>query len=546
VEYEPTIGLEIHVELKTKTKMFCNCLNDPNEKHPNFNICEVCMGHPGTLPAVNKEAVEKLLKVGLALNSQVAEFSKFDRKNYFYPDLPKGYQISQYDLPLCKGGKLEIGEGPLRQGSSEARKKINLERIHLEEDTGRLIHPVRGRPAEGTATTASGRSASNGVNPESEKYTLVDFNRAGIPLMELVTRPDLKSGKEIEKFAKELQLILRYLDASDADMEKGQMRIEVNISVKKKGAKELGTKVEIKNINSVKAASAAADFEIKRQTEKLEKGEKIIQETRGWDENKGETFSQRTKEGSADYRYFPEPDLPPMKFSKDEVEELRLGLPELPAQRRERFKKQYGITDAQIEIFTIAKNFGDYYESVASELDAASPHTYKIGVGASMVTHLQKGYKDAPPAEKHLPAKLHTLAANYMITEFPPLLNMQGMEINELEGIKITPESFAELMVMTFHEELSSTNAKLVLKEMAETGLHPSQIVKEKNLGQTSDIEEIGRAVDEVIAKNPKAVEDYKKGKVEVIKFLTGQIMGLTRGTANLQIISQLLEQKLK
>jgi aspartyl-tRNA(Asn)/glutamyl-tRNA(Gln) amidotransferase subunit B len=345
----------------------------------------------------------------------------------------------------------------------------------------------------------------------------------------------LKSGKEIEKFAKELQLILRYLDASDADMEKGQMRIEVNISVKKKGAKELGTKVEIKNINSVKAASAATDFEIKRQTEKLEKGEKIIQETRGWDENKGETFSQRTKEGSADYRYFPEPDLPPMKFTKDEVEELRLGLPELPAQRRERFKKQYGITDAQIEIFTIAKNFGDYYESVASELDAAS-----------MVTHLQKGYKDTPPAEKHLSGKLHTLAANYMITEFPPLLNMQGMEINELEGIKITPESFAELMVMIFHEELSSTNAKLVLKEMAETGLHPSQIVKEKNLGQTSDIEEIGKAADEVIAKNPKAVEDYKKGKVETIKFLTGQVMALTRGKANPQVVSQLLEQKLK
>jgi aspartyl-tRNA(Asn)/glutamyl-tRNA(Gln) amidotransferase subunit B len=500
MNYEPTIGLEIHVELKTKTKMFCDCLNDPDEKHPNFNVCPTCMGHPGTLPTINKEAVEKLLKVGLALNSEVAEFSKFDRKNYFYPDLPKGYQISQYDLPLCGGGELEIEEG----------KKINLERIHLEEDTGRLLHP------------------------EGEKYTLVDFNRAGIPLMELVTRPDLKSGKEIEKFAKELQLILRYLDASDADMEKGQMRIEVNISIKKKGAKELGTKVEIKNINSVKAASAATDFEIKRQTEKLKKGEKIIQETRGWDENKGATFSQRVKEGSADYRYFPEPDLPPMKFSKDEVEELRLSLPELPAQRRERFKKQYGLTDAQIEIFTIAKNFGDYYESVASELDAAS-----------MMTHLQKGYKDIPPVEKHLPAKLHTLAANYMITEFPPLLNMQGMEINELEGIKITPESFAELMVMIFHEELSSTNAKLVLKEMAETGLHPSQIVKEKNLGQTSDIEEIGKAVDEIVAKNPKAVEDYKKGKVETIKFLTGQAVALTRGKANPQIVSQLLKQKL-
>ncbi len=482
--YEPTIGLEIHVELKTRTKMFCNCLNDPDERHPNMNICEICLAHPGTLPAINKEAVNKLVRAGLALNSEVAEFSKFDRKNYFYPDLPKGYQISQYDLPLCKGGYLNIGDG----------KKVDLERIHLEEDTGRLIHPEKG------------------------EYSLVDFNRAGIPLMELVTKPDLKSGKEIEKFAKELQLILRYLDASDADMEKGQMRIEVNTSVKKEGAKELGTKVEIKNINSVKAASAAADFEIKRQTEKLEKGEKIIQETRGWDENKGATFSQRTKEGSADYRYFPEPDLPPMKFTKDEVEELRLGLPELPAQRRERFKKEYGLNDAQIEIFTIAKKFGDYFEQMASELDAEGNKS-------------KEGYNKA---------------ANLLINELPPLLNMRGMEINELEGIKITPESFAELMVMIFHEELSSTNAKLVLKEMAETGLHPGQIVKEKNLGQTSDIEEIGKAVDEVVAKNQKAVEDYKKGKIESLKYLTGQVVALTRGKSNPQVVSQLLESKLK
>jgi aspartyl-tRNA(Asn)/glutamyl-tRNA(Gln) amidotransferase subunit B len=488
--YEVAIGLEIHVELKTKTKMFCNCLNDPDEKHPNFNICPICLGHPGTLPVINKEAVEKLLKVGLALNSQVAEFSKFDRKNYFYPDLPKGYQISQYDLPLCRGGYLNIGND----------RRINIERIHLEEDTGKLIHP-------------------EGVN-----YTLVDFNRAGVPLMELVTRPDLKSGKEIEKFAKELQLILRYLDASDANMEKGEMRIEVNLSMKEEGVKELGTKVEIKNINSIKAAAAAADFEIKRQVEKLKKGEKIIQETRGWDENKGITFSQRAKEGSADYRYFPEPDLPPMKFTKDEIEELRLSLPELPAQRRERFKRQYGLTDAQIEIFTIAKNFGDYYENVASELDLAN--------------------KDFQGREENL-AKLHTLAANYMITEFPPLLNMQGMEINELEGIKITPEAFAELIVMVFHEKLSSTNAKIVLKEIAETGLHPSQIVKERGLEQTSDVEEISRAVDEIIAKNPKAVEDYKKGKTEALKFLTGQVMALTRGRANPQLASQLLEQKL-
>lgn len=522
--YEPTIGLEIHVELKTKTKMFCNSLNDPNEKHPNVNICPVCMGHPGTLPVANQKAIQKLIKVGLALNCRIAEFSKFDRKNYFYPDLPKGYQISQYDLPLCNGGYLEI-----------AGKKINLERIHIEEDTGRLLHPERGN------------------------YSLVDYNRAGVPLMELVTHPDLKSGKEIEEFAKELRLILRYLDASDADMEKGQMRVEVNVSIKPAGSEKLGTKVELKNINSIKAASAATDYEIIRQTELLESGSKVTQETRGWDEDEGKTFSQRIKEGSADYRYFPEPDLPPLKFSKNEIEEIRLGLPELPAQRRIRFK-EYGLTDAQIEVFTIAKHLGDYYEAVASELDESAKDE-----------HLSKGIKEENPTrEKHLPLKLHSLAANYIITEFPPLFQMlapleiarpagplgaqtrarsltgQSTEIDEIDGFKITPEAFAELMVMIFHEKLNSNNAKVVLKKMAETGLHPEAIVNELNLGQISDTGELDKAVDEVIAKNPKAVEDYKKGKIESIKFLTGQVMALTRGKANPQVVSQILESKLK
>jgi aspartyl-tRNA(Asn)/glutamyl-tRNA(Gln) amidotransferase subunit B len=495
IKYLPTIGLEIHVELKTKTKMFCDSLNDPDEKHPNLNICPVCTGQPGTLPTINQEAINKLIKVGLALNCQVAEFSKFDRKNYFYPDLPKGYQISQFDLPLCRDGYLEAND-----------KRIGIERIHMEEDTGRLLHPDKGN------------------------YTLVDFNRAGIPLMELVTKPDLNSGKDIEEFAKELQLILRYLNASNADMEKGQMRVEVNVSVRDKkprtasprGKQEargkLGTKVEIKNINSIKAASAAADYEIERQSEFLEKGGVIKQETRGWDENKGETFSQRTKEGSADYRYFPEPDLPPMVFTEEQIENYRTSLPELPAQRRKRFKEEFGLNDSQIEIFTVAKHFGDYYENVVSELDQTEGD-------------LQK---------------LHSLAANYIITEFPPLFNMTGLEIDDMEALKITPEAFAELIVMIFREKLSSTGAKIVLKEMAETGLHPEQIVKEKNLSQTSDIEEIGRAIDEVVAKNPKAVEDYKKGKIETIKFLTGQVMALTRGKANPQIVSQLLEQKLK
>ena len=505
--YEPTIGLEIHVELKTKTKMFCDSLNDPDEKHPNLNVCPVCMGHPGTLPVINQEAIQKLIKVGLAFNCEVAEFSKFDRKNYFYPDLPKGYQISQYDLPLCKNGWLKLKNG----------KKINIERIHIEEDTGRLLHP-------------------KGVD-----YSLIDFNRAGVPLMELVTRPDLTSAAETEEFTKELRLILRYLDVSDANMQKGEMREEVNLSIKKPEAYEFGVKVEIKNINSTAYAAAAIDYEIKRQTELLESGGKVVQETRGWDEDQQKTFSQRLKEGSADYRYFPEPDLPPLRFNKNEIEEMRLGLPELPAQRRIRFKG-YGLTDAQIEVFTIAKHLGDYYEKVASELDIAAKDE-----------HLAKGLtSNEPREEKHLPAqaglpvKLHTLAANYIITEFPPLFQMQGLEIDEIGGIKIDPEAFAELMVMIFHEKLSSTGAKAVLKKMAETGLHPEHIVKELNLGQISDTGELEEVVDEIIAKNPKAIEDYKKGKVESLKYLVGQVMATTHGKANPQVVSQILEQKLK
>ncbi|HEY4506907.1 MAG TPA: Asp-tRNA(Asn)/Glu-tRNA(Gln) amidotransferase subunit GatB [Candidatus Paceibacterota bacterium] len=504
MNYEPTIGLEIHVELKTKTKMFCGCLNDPNEKHPNVNICPVCMAHPGTLPVTNSEAIQKLIKVGLSLNCSVAEFSKFDRKSYFYPDLPKGYQISQYDLPLCKEGYLEVKNGDGKV------KKIGIERIHMEEDTGRLQHSSDG------------------------KSSLVDYNRAGVPLMELVTKPDITSGQEIEEFAKELRLILRYLGASDADMEKGQMRVEVNISVKPVGSEKLGTKVEIKNINSIKAATAAADYEIGRQSELLKSGGKIVQETRGWNENSGETVSQRIKEGSADYRYFPEPDLPPMRFGNDEIEEIKLSLPELPSQRRKRFL-DYGLNNAQVEVFTIARHLGDYYERVASELDSAAKDEHSA----------ESVKKEDLAGERHMPSKLHALAANYIITEFPPLFNMQGLEIDDLEGLKMSAEAFAELMVMIFHEKLSSSGAKTVLRKMAETGLHPESVVAQLNLSQISDVGELELVVEDVIAKNPKPVEDYKKGKVESLKYLVGQVMMATKGKANPQVVGGMLENKL-
>ncbi|MBI2057798.1 MAG: Asp-tRNA(Asn)/Glu-tRNA(Gln) amidotransferase subunit GatB [Candidatus Yanofskybacteria bacterium] len=464
MKYQPTIGLEIHAELKTKTKMFCDSLNDPDEKHPNTNICPVCMGFPGVLPVINEEALKKTILVGFALNCQVARQTNFDRKNYFYPDLPKGYQISQYKRPLCANGWLEIGG-----------KRVIITRIHLEEDAGRLQHDAK------------------------DNHSLVDFNRAGVPLMELVTDPDLNSAEEVKEFAEKLKLILKYLNASDANMEKGQMRVEVNISVKRKEQNEkenqkLGTKVEIKNLNSIRAAAQSVDYEIERQTELLEEGKEVKQETRGWDEAGQKTFSQRSKEEAHDYRYFPEPDLPVLNFGEKYL------------------------------------HLGDYYERVASELDTEANRL-----------HQNQNEK----AESHLPAKLHSLSANYVITEFPPLMQAKGMEIDDLEGFKISPEAFAELMVLVFHQKLSSTGAKAVLKEMAETGLHPEAIMKEKNLGQVSDTGELQKIVEEVIVKNSKAVEDYKKGKVEVIKFLVGQVMAATKGKANPSVAQEILTELL-
>ncbi|MEK7076093.1 MAG: Asp-tRNA(Asn)/Glu-tRNA(Gln) amidotransferase subunit GatB [Patescibacteria group bacterium] len=498
MKYKPVIGLEIHAELKTKTKMFCDSLNDPDEKHPNINICPICLAHPGTLPVINHEAVKKVIMAGLALNCKISGDTFFERKNYFYPDLPKGYQITQYQKPLCEGGHLDI-----------ASKKIRITRIHLEEDAGRLYHL-----------------------PEKD-YSLVDYNRAGVPLMELVTEPDFETGLEVKKFAEELQLILKYLGVSDADMEKGLMRVEVNISLAGENGK-WGTKVEIKNLNSIKAASDSVDYEIKRQTELLEAGEKIVQETRGWNDSKKATVSQRSKEEAHDYRYFPEPDLPPLKFASAQIEAINDGLLELPSQRRTRFAR-YGLTDAQIEIFTVTRHLGDYYEHVATELDSSAKDF-----------HIKKGLNGEFTSEPHLRRRLHELSANYIITEFPNLMSASGLEIDDLEGFKISPEAFAELMVLIFHKELSSTGAKVVLKEMAETGLHPEQIMKEKNLGQISSEGEIETAVDKVIADNGQAVEDYKKGKEASLKFLIGMVMQESKGKANPQMVEEMLKKKLK
>jgi len=480
MEYQPTIGLEIHVELKTKSKMFCNCKNDPNERHPNVNICPICIGHPGVLPVINKEAIRKTIKTGLALNCQIPEYSKFDRKNYFYPDLPKNYQISQLYQPLCKKGFLEI-DG----------KKIRIREVHLEEDTGRLVHP------------------------EGADYSLIDFNRAGIPLMELVTEPDLGLAKEAREFAEELRLILRYLDVSDADMEKGQMRVEANISLGEKGV--LGTKVEIKNLNSFRAVEKSIDYEIKRQEKILKTGKKVIQETRGWDDEKGVTFPQREKEYAHDYRYFPEPDLPILHLGMPEyLNEVKAEIPELPQQKRERLDREYKLEEKSIEPFVFKKDLGEYFEKVISELDPSLPHEKLFD--------------------------LIKLASNYLITDLQGLL--RGASVSGEEFL-ITPENFSEFITLIYEGKISSKIAKIVLEEMFQTGKDPSQIIEEKGIILITDEIKIEKIAEEIISKNQKAVLDFKKGKETALQFLIGQVMKETKGEVNPEIASKILKKLL-
>jgi len=484
MEYTSTIGLEIHVELKTNSKMFCGCKNDSLEKEPNINICPVCMAHPGTLPVINEEAIKKVIKTGLAVNCKVAPQSRFERKNYFYPDLPKGYQISQYAMPFCQNGFLQISD-----------KRIRIERIHLEEDTAKLIH--------------------------EKDNTLVDFNRAGIPLMELVTEPDFENGAQVHEFAKELQLILRYLNVSDADMEKGQMRLEANISVSKD--KTLGTKVEVKNLNSFRVVKKAIDYEIKRQTEVLEVGDKVIQETRGWDNDK--TFSQRGKEEAHDYRYFPEPDLPPLSISKEKIQKLKNQLPELPAYKRQRFIDEYGLKKDDIKAFVFNKDLGEYFEQVVSEFREWLESKEKKDIK-------EKGYK-----------KLAQIASNYILSD---LVGIMGNMSVEDEKFLITAENFAEFTFLIYKKEITSKVAKIVLKEMFKKGSDPSIIIQEKSLAKMEDEGELEQIINQVISQNLKAVKDFKEGKGNALQFLIGQVMAKTKGRANPEILRKLFTKALQ
>lgn len=461
------------------------------------------MGHPGTLPVANEEAIRRLIMVGTVLNCKINPETFFERKNYFYPDLPKGYQISQYQKPLCSEGYLDIDSH-----STDTRgKRIRIERIHLEEDAGRLYH-TEGSPSAGSTSSPQ---ASSG-----QSATLIDYNRTGLPLMELVTKPDFETGNQVRAFAEELRLILRYIDASDADMEKGQMRIEVNISVRPEDTDTLGTKVEVKNINSISSAAKAVDYEFSRQTDLLDMGEEIIQETRGWDDIHQKTVSQRVKEGSADYRYFPEPDLPPLSLSREFMDEARAALPELPQQRRIRFASEYGLPVSDVEIFVLNKPLGDFFEEVASEV----------------ITF-------ATTADR---ARLLKLAANYTITEFQKHLAVIEAEPNDT---KITPETFADLIARIFRKEISSSAAQTVFEEMFKTGLDPADIIRDKDLGQVSDSAELESAIENVMNDNQQAVADYRSGKEASMKFLVGRAMAATKGKANPQVVADILKKKL-
>jgi len=490
-KYFPTIGLEIHAELRTKTKMFCDCPNSPDDKQ-NTNVCPVCLGHPGTLPVINKKAIESMVKIGLAIDGEINGNFKFDRKNYFYPDLPKGYQISQFDMPIVKGGILDIS------ALLGKNKIVKINRVHLEEDAGKLVH------SGGGPSTSSGQQA-----------TLVDYNRGGAPLMELVSEPDMHSAEEAVAFAKELQLILRYLGVSDADLERGQMRFDANVSVS--AGKELGTRAEIKNLNSFGALESAINYEIKRQKEILESGEAIKQETRGWDDTMKMTIAQRSKEESHDYRYFPEPDLPPLTKDGFETERLKLEIPELPNAKRKRFSEQFGLSLEQMNVLIQDREMSNYFEQAISELEADE--------------------------QKKANLEKVKLILNYLTSDVKGALMVKGIGLNQS---KLTAENFADLIDMISKKEISSRVAKDLIVRMIDIGLDPREIVKNEGLNQISDEGGLEETVKKIISINPKAVEDYRAGKTNALQFLVGKAMAELKGRGNPGVLRALFDEMLK
>jgi len=481
-KYELVIGLEVHAELNTKSKAFCGCPTKFGAE-ANTHICPVCLGLPGSLPVINKGMVERAVKAGLALNCSIAERTKFDRKNYYYPDLPKAYQISQFDMPIAVNGSLEI---VFKDGM---RKKIGITRLHMEEDAGKLVH-----------LTKSGQIGD-------AENSLVDYNRGGMPLNEIVSEPDMRTPEEAYLYLTALKSILKYIDVSDCNMEEGSLRCDANCSVRLRGETKLGVKVEVKNMNSFKNVQKALEYEYERQMKMSEENETIKQETRLWDVNKGKTFSMRSKEESHDYRYFPEPDLPPLEISREFVEVTRKSLPELPLPKMERFVKEYGLTDYDASALTADMGNSVYFEKAA-----------KIS---------------GEPKQ----------AANWIMTELLGRMNEAGIE--DINATKITPEGLGELIALIKNGTISGKIAKTVFDEMFTTGGKPEKIVAQKGLVQITDTKEIEAVIDKVIAANPKIVEEIKGGKAAAMGFLTGQVMKESRGKANPQMVNELLKKKI-
>ncbi len=481
MEYEAVIGLEVHAQLQTRSKMFCRCSTQYAGAEPNTHICPVCAGFPGVLPVLNEYAVELAMRVGLALNCEIVSTNRFDRKHYPYPDLPKGYQISQYDLPLAVGGYLTIGH-------MGEERRIGIIRVHMEEDTGKLLH----------------RRGDDG-----EVYSLLDLNRAGVPLLEIVSAPDLHSGAEARAYAQKLRQILRYIDASTGNMEEGALRVDANVSVRPRGSEELGPKVEIKNMNSFRSVERALDHEIARQLEVVRSGGRISQETRGWDEAAQVTLPQRRKEYADDYRYFPEPDLPPLVISDERRRQTQGNVAELPDARRDRLAEQYAISAYDAEVLTGSRDTADYFEAVVA----------RLGDGV-------------PPK----------LAANWITGD---LFRLAKGEDGDLSGSKLSPDLMAELVGMVHGGEVNQGSARLLLEDAFRSGRSPRALARERGLLQVSDESQLSGAVRRAIEENPAAVEDYRGGKKQAIGFLIGQVMRQTRGTAKADVVRTLLEREL-
>ncbi len=502
--YEPVIGLEVHIELQTQSKMFCACpVVDSVSAEPNTAVCPTCAGHPGTLPVVNEQAVEYALRVAMALECVINPISIFARKNYFYPDIPKGYQISQYEQPLAVNGKITVE-------TSQGEKVIRIRRVHLEEDTGKLTHmgtEWTTEEADKRINEKAGKPENRSVREPKKGYSLVDLNRAGVPLLEIVTEPDFRSAEEVRSYAERLRALVRYLDVNSGDLEKGVMRIEPNISVRRVGATELGTKVEIKNLNSFRALERGVAYEIKRHIAILKAGGRVAQETVGWDEARQTTFSQRSKEDAHDYRYFPEPDLPPLVISKAWMDSIRDELPELPWQVYRRFVDEYGLKPAEAWGLAAEKAAAAYFESVlqAGSSGVRAVYAWVTGELLSLLNSAGKGFESSP----------------------------------------ISPKELAALLGLMAEGKINQQTGKAVLAEMFESGKPAAAIVAEKGLTQVSDADLLSKLVAETLNENPGEVASYRAGKVTVANWLFGQVMRKAGGRANPQMVRAELERQL-